>query len=208
MSLYDGAGPCMALNGAIRKVKADYALCCDMSPNCASFYADVPRETKYLIASRCDPATFDALADRDVRLWHVNDTPEIELALTPRIGAGPSVGLKSLVMAAMLGYNELDVYGLDACYIDGRHHAYPQDWAIDDTKEVEIEGRTFLTTVPHLRQLECFVDNARELRESGITIRVHGEGMIAWVDYLRGMGFGGQLTMQLHTEPPSIPCPT
>lgn len=177
------SGPVAVLNGAQAVVKnADLSICYDMHPNCARFFRE-PTAKQYLIGSRADPAVRKALRGQDVRIWHVLDAPEKNLGLSPLVGGGPSVGLKSLLLLYFMGYREFDLYGYDSCLVGGEHHAYKQDWHVE--KEIltaTVMGREFKCWPWMIAQAESFIEQARIMRGWGCKIKVHGDGMIAWAD--------------------------
>lgn len=204
-ALADLSRPVVALNGAIRHVdRCDYAICYDMDPRCAAFYADRKPSVQYLIGSRADPATFDALRDLDVRLWHVNDAPEqtfekiANWPMQPMVGmiGSPSVGLTGLTLLRYMGFTDFHLYGYDSCYVDGKHHGYVQRQNdADPVMEVAFGGRTFTSTTWMIKQAELSIPLFELLRKAGCTIKVYGDGLIAWVDMFRAMGgFGPNQT--------------
>lgn len=200
-TLADQSRPVVALNGAIRHVdRCDYAICYDMDPNCATFYKE-RRPTTYLIGSRADPATFDALTGLDVRLWHVNDAPEQSFeqhggwAMQPMVGmiGSPTVGLTGLLLLRYMGFTDFHLYGYDSCLVDDQHHGYPQHWNDGESVlTVQFGGREFRATPWMLKQAELSIPQFEQMRRAGCTIKVYGDGMIAWVDMFRGMGGFGQ----------------
>lgn len=177
--------PIAALNGAFgvllqRGIVPDYAICYDPTKHNAEFYRQAPKQTTYLIASRCDPAIFKALEGRKVRVWHVFDEPEIRSRVGVRmIGGGSTVGLKSLNLLYSMGYDEFDLIGYDSCLSPDRHHASDQPW--NDTEKVIMVGvgnRAYRATHWMAAQAQEALEQfrANKLRYS---VNVHGNGLIA-----------------------------
>lgn len=119
-------GPTLALNGGLRQftergLAPTYWAACDPQALVADFLKDAPRETIYLVASKCHPDVFRALEGYDVRLWHVADVD-----LPNQVRAPLSCSITMCVaweMRLAFGFTDLTVYGWDACYLDGEHHA-------------------------------------------------------------------------------------
>jgi hypothetical protein len=180
LALYHGERPCVALNGAVQRVAADYAITFDPSPQNAAWYADALPTTKYLVGSRADPSVFDALRNRHVSIWHVNDTPEAERGLLPMVGFGSSVGIRSICLLYALGVRWFDIYGMDSCVVDGSHHAYPQAWNdTDDVLTWTIDGREFQGSPWHMQQVHDFDRMLTMMPDA--RFRSHGDGAITWL---------------------------
>jgi len=148
---------------------------------------------RYLIASQCHPAVFDALEGRDVTVWHVcNDVAELDI-LSQHYGGpenfvyvwgGSTVMLRSIGLFSALGFTRMHVFGLDCCYLqkDGTPlgHAYMQDEnAYDDIMGYEIAGKDFLMSNWHAHQYQHFQDMVRDHGDC-FELQVHGNGAIAW----------------------------
>lgn len=168
----------------------------DARPDNAAFVAHAPEGIKYLIASQCDEAVFRALADRDVIVWHnmaeglqdLFEEPALDmirrapgakpLYLVP---GGSTVGLRAVALAWMSGYAKIHVYGMDGCYRGDEHHAYPQ--ALNDgVKPTEVrlghDSKTYRCARWMVRQAEEFRDMHEQLTARGVSVFVHGEGLI------------------------------
>lgn len=183
-------GPVVALNGALqvlvdRGICPKYSICYDPSPENFHFFKDAPKKTVYFIASRCDPKVFDVLKNRDVRVFHVFDSPEMEAVqqgvLNSRmVPGGSTVGLKSLPLLAAIGYDKFDLYGYDSCLVDGEHHATRQEW--NDGQEVhEIEAgdpvRRFKSTTWMAAQVQEAIEQFDE-HKLIYTVDVKTDGLL------------------------------
>lgn len=196
---------CLALNGSLR-LFTDHGLwptywaCCDpqgpregRTTPIDFLKGELPRETLYLVAAKCDPAVFDRLAERDVRVWHVKDHPAPGKY---RQATELSVTMSAMwLMYSSFGYTDFDIWGWDGCYLDGRHHAGDGDVGerastflnyggkivpdADAPEGARVEGgRTFETTrtwAAEARGAEQFFQLA-EYFDIGVTI--HGDGMM------------------------------
>lgn len=176
-------GAIAAVNGAFRHliergIRPKFAICGDSQPENAAFYATAPKGTMYLMASRCHPSVFEALAGRNVRVWHVSDTPEWHVIGAGRfITGGATTGLKALNVLHGLGFDHFNLVGYDSCYRDGRHHAGAQPWNDRDKVIISKLGdKSFLTTAWMLEQA---TQAATQFTHADYTVSVEGDGLLA-----------------------------
>lgn len=99
----------------------------DPRPHKVTLIGTPQEETEYLIASACHPKMFDHLEGYNVKLWHVFDTTEEGDRLLPRgewaLTGGCSIGLRTLTLAAFLGFRDLHIFGMDGCSGKTGQHA-------------------------------------------------------------------------------------
>lgn len=170
-------------------VVPDVHVMLDAREDNAAFLEGAPAKTRYLIASQCHPAIFEALKDRDVTLWHnaFGDGEAMREALGEHwdnrpcvlIPGGGTVGLRALWLCFFSGFRTIHVYGMDSSYEDGRHHAYPQ--ALNDGEavmDVTMAGKHYRAARWMVRQAEEFRETWSDLRDRGVTIHVHGRGLL------------------------------
>lgn len=175
-------------------VRPDAHVMLDARPDNAAFVKNAPSFVKYLIASQCDAAVFDALADRDVMVWHnmaegLQDLFEPHALAMMRgegrplylVPGGSTVGLRAIALAWMSGYRKIHVYGMDGSYRGDDHHAYPQ--ALNDgVTPVEVRlstgGKPYRCARWMVRQAEEFKDAYAALSDEGVSVFVHGSGLI------------------------------
>ena len=106
-----------------------YTAVCDPDAVMAKYLTKTNEKVKYLIASGCNDAVFETLKDRNVVLWHCHSdeyAKEMQAA-DPEyfgVGGGCTIGLRSLSIAIVLGYQNIHFFGYDSCIEDGEHHAY------------------------------------------------------------------------------------
>jgi hypothetical protein len=156
----------------------------------------VPR-CRYVLASQCHPAVFDAVQDYDnVWLFHAATADDEAIRRTLDayyfeqwygIGGGTTVVSRALSLLRTLGYLRFDLFGVDSCWMDGQNHAYSQpENARDRRFRIEIhptghpEARREFHVAPwHLKQLE---DMTQMIRVNGdhFLLNVHGDGLLAY----------------------------
>ena len=150
----------------------------------ADFVRNPQKGITYLIAAQCHPKVFEALAGHDVIVW-VADVPGMrELAdRTPKplglVGGGSTVGLKAMALFYLWGFRLMSLFGMDSCYREEAHHAYPQ--ALNDGERVIdtiIHGRRFFCSPWMLAQAEDFRDDAKRLIGRGVELKAYGSGLI------------------------------
>lgn len=182
---FDGR-PTLAVNGALRlftdrNAAPDYWCACDPQAHLADFLKNPPKSTTYLVASKCHPSVFDALKDRNVIVWHLDDYATWDLVSErDAIMSAVSVTICSFEVMDRLGFRSFDTWGWDGCYIDGRDHACPQTHRGTDI-ENDVGERMFQTTTSWALEAQ---DAWNKLK--GWPIRIHGPGMIGAIfDYMR-----------------------
>lgn len=178
----------IALNGTAKwlcdhNIIPDYHVILDARPENANFITDCG--CKHLIASVCDAELFNRAGD-NVMLWHPLVTgiqdylpKDREYAL---VGGGSTVGLKTMALAHIIGFEEIHLYGFDSCYHGEDGHAYPQELNKNERViDIEIAGRAFKAAAWMVTQAEEFQVLAMDLVASGRVITVHGDGLIPYI---------------------------
>jgi hypothetical protein len=197
-----GSGPSMADNlDAIRQHLADGATIFAMN-GAAAFLAsrgimpdyqvmiDPREETKqlvgpaldHLIASQCHPSIFEAVPH--ARLYHLQiEGIDDDLPTYPHpfalVGGAASVGNTSTVLAYVLGYRELHLYGYDSSHRDTQSHAFRQPMNVGEPNCVVMwNGKTYRTSLTMKLQAEKAQDTLRLLEAEGVKVFVHGTGLL------------------------------
>jgi hypothetical protein len=136
----------------------------------------------HLIASQCHPAVFDALPD--AKLYHLqiegidDDLPEYPHPFA-LVGGAASVGNTSTVLAYVMGYRNLHLYGYDSSHRDAQSHAFHQKMNDGEPNcAVTWNGRTYRTSLTMKLQAEKAQDTLRLLEGEGVKITVHGTGLL------------------------------
>lgn len=184
----DIGGDVFALNGAARflsnhLVPADYQIIMDARPETADLIGPAKQ---YLFASQVDPECFRRKPQ--AILWHATygevlpdeqegfPSHEDGYAL---IGASVSVGNTALGLLYALGYRTIHVFGMDSSHRQGASHAYLQPMNdADPCTIVECNGKRFMCSVTMSLQAKYFMERARQLKDLGVSISVHGSGLL------------------------------
>ena len=180
----------LALNGSARflnlhGIMPDALMLLDARPDTNNAFLQCETLSLFL-ASQCDPSLFDEEAIPPVTLFHI-DTPHIgayvpgERQITA-IGGGCTVGLIALSLAYTQGFRDVQLYGYDSSYQDVTHHAYPQPQNDeDDTINVMVAGREFITSPWMVYQVEQFQQLIPQLAKLDCLVTVHGSGLLPFV---------------------------
>jgi SAM-dependent methyltransferase len=151
---------------------------------------------RYLMSSQAHHATVAALPREQTWLWHSGDSELVKRMHEHRameagrdhewypVFGGTTVMLRALPLLAMLGFRKFDIYGWDSCLRDDAHHAYAQP-ENDGGRvlEIEVGGRSFrcngwmAVQANELPRVIRYVLGPIE----GLELRVHGDGLIAWI---------------------------
>jgi SAM-dependent methyltransferase len=96
------------------------------------------------------------------------------------VGGGTTVGLSAMVLAYVLGYRKIHLYGYDSSYREDRSHAYyqfdPQSIPCVST----VAGRSFHTSLAMAKQAELFPQLSDSLIDLGCLITLRGDGLLPW----------------------------
>lgn len=199
--LYFQGAKVVALNGALawlvdQNIRPSAAVVVDARPSNARFLApDVPGLLHY-VASQCDPAVFDMVEGRErVAIWHsLTDENGMAAELDHFYGAGHWLGVmggttvasRALSLLRSSGYVRFDLFGVDCCWLNDRHHAFDQaENAGDRRVKLSIQAErgdapaaVFECAPWHVQQLEDFLQMIR-VNGSHFLINVHGRGLLA-----------------------------
>ncbi len=179
-------GATLAVNNALQLFtdqdkSPTYWAGCDPQQHLADFLKNPPTNTIYLVASKCHPDVFEALKDRKVILWHVDDPCILDLVGIERmVPTACSITLTSFGLMEMLGYTTFEVWGWDACYQDGKSHANDQIHAGQDVRigvpdETQPDGyRYFHTTNSWALEAQDAMDKL-----PAFNVSIMGDGFIA-----------------------------
>lgn len=186
--------PTFAVNGSHdwlldRRVTPTAMVMVDARASNNRFLTRPQRETRYLLASQCHPSAFDLLSNYDVLIWHAMADPMVETKILQDyylgccfpVQGGSSVGTRTIMLAAMMGFTQLHVYGLDSCYLEGEHHAYNQpENDKDGVARITCNQQEFLVAPWHVSQAIDFVNMAKGPAKD-LQIEVYGPGLIAHI---------------------------
>jgi hypothetical protein len=196
---YWAGGKIVALNGAYKwcienNFKPSACIVLDARESNARFVEEPVERCRYLLASQCHPKTFEHCADRDTFIWHACSGGDTEYEVLKEyyfnqvhpIQIGTTVGIRAISVLRMLGFLRMEVFGLDSCWLDGKHHSYEQEQNARERRVkvwLQPEGRPdkamhFECAPWHARQIQDFQELIKE-RGNLFQLNVHGRGVIA-----------------------------
>jgi hypothetical protein len=200
--LYFAGAKVVTVNGSYqwcldRNIRPSAQVVLDARKENARFVDPVVPNCKYMIASQCHPDTWAKVAGRpDVFIWHAvtpaNTTSkpvldEYYLRKWQPSPGGTTVIMRAISLFNLLGFMRFDLFGVDSCFMDGKHHAYAQPENAGDTAHpftVFPTGhpelsRTFQCAPWHAKQLEDLLQCIRMFGH-GFALNIHGDGLLAY----------------------------
>jgi hypothetical protein len=126
-----------AMNGSYDHLQSqgiipDVMVMLDARPENVRFVQNPQQSTTFYITSQCDDEIFDALEGYKVVLVHANTPGVYELLEHEKaqpvhlMGGFTTVGILALILAKLLGFQRIFMFGMDSSYRNGEHHAYEQ----------------------------------------------------------------------------------
>lgn len=214
--LWEGA-ILVTLNGAYhwcleRNLRPNTQIIMDARPSNARFLQPAVPHCRYVLASQCAPAVWDAVAGRD-NVWIFHAAVRQESAICEvldtyycgqwiGIGGGTTVASRALNLLRTVGYVRFDLFGIDCCWHGDQHHAFEQpENASDKRARVFVgvkdqPGQTpFLVSPWMLKQYEDFLTTLK-INGKHFQIHVHGRGMLAHTVQRLGGGDLDSLTIE------------
>jgi hypothetical protein len=181
-------GMVFAMNGAAtfllkHGIRADYQVVADAKPETATLVE--PKASRHLFASQVDPACFAAVPG--ALLWHLHmDNMEDAFPQARKarggyalVGGGAAVGNSACALAYVMGYRTLHLFGYDSSHRGEASHAYDQPMnAFIPVIDVDWAGKSFRSSVAMKAQAEKFMITGQALKQEGVAITVHGEGLL------------------------------
>lgn len=149
------------------------------------FVQNPQHDVKYYIASQCDPVIFKALEGYDVTVFHCHTEGVAELLKDVKdktvalLGSGTTVGMKAALIAELLGYRTVHLFGMDSCYLGDQHHVYKQTMNDSDRIITAVYGdREFKLAPWMVGQAQDFMEFV--MRFTGL-VTVAGNGLLAHI---------------------------
>lgn len=147
---------------------------------------------QYLPASACHRRMFDHLAGHDFRIWTPLLMPqdgEEHIELYQPLGeilvnGGSNVMMRTMFLANLMGFRDLHFFGLDYSYPPEHvgEHVIDHPCKVEETQRRKLKGAdgTIYHTTDHYWQwaIEFFILR-RFLMDLGMTLTMHGNGMVA-----------------------------
>ena len=160
----------------------------------ARFIDPVVDTCKYIFSSQTAPEAVAKVPDHQAWLFHSGENEIMRACIEeysreqgadrswyPVIGGSTVIG-RGLVVLAILGFRNIEVFGWDSCLRDGQHHAYPQ--AENDSQhvvDISLGGRTFKCHPWMVVQANEVPKIIRHVlgKIEGFNLEVRGDGLIA-----------------------------
>jgi len=146
---------------------------------------DISPETEFLMASCVHPKVLEHLSNHNAKitLWHTYaGEPEAQIPLIFPKGewvsmGGANVGLRAFVLARMLGFTDMHIFGMDGSFKAGENsHAAEHPHAQKKYILAEYDGKQYATTTAFL---ECARGTFHELRLlPDVKTHFYGDGLI------------------------------
>jgi hypothetical protein len=196
----------VTLNGAYqwcldRNIKPDTQIVMDARPSNARFLDPALPQCRYVLASQCAPAVWDAVEGRpQVWIFHAVLRQESEASTILDayygghwigIGGGTTVATRAINLLRTVGYVRFDLFGIDCCWHGDQHHAFEQP-ENDHDRPVKMwvgakgqPATPFLVTPWMAKQFEDFLQTIR-VNGQHFQLEVHGKGLLAFA--LRTLG--------------------
>jgi len=138
--------------------------------------------TKWVVCDISDRTTFQALEGYDVVLW---DAPQGEEELKPHsICGGPSAISRAPLIAAVLGYQDVTIFGADSCYLGKTTHVYgASSPAVSadippDAIRVRCDGEEWLSILGLVGQAEYLAELIDAINtQTKIRVRIVGRNL-------------------------------
>lgn len=204
-------GKIVAVNGAYqwcidRNLKPSAAIMLDAREFNARFVETPVEGCRYLLASQCHARAFELCAERETFIWHACSAGDKEVDVlkqfyfqpdvkenenwtrTHPVTIGTTVGVRAVSLLRMLGFYSIELFGLDSCWLDGRHHSYEQAENNHDIRKSiwlkpyrrDDKAIRFECAPWHMQQAQDFMNLIKE-RGDHFQLNVHGPGLIATI---------------------------
>ena len=173
-----------------RGIVPDGLIILDSRPFNVRFVKGLDKSVNLLLSTQCDPSVFEAGEGHEIVSWHPHlggKSGVREDRDTVLIGGSTTVGMRALRIAHVLGYREIHLYGYDSSYRGNESHPYPQPENDGDTlREVTVAGNRFVSTAWMIRQADDFRLIAYSLLCEGVSLHVHGFGLLPTIAHEMG----------------------
>lgn len=168
-----------------RGVIPQWHMDCDPRPHKTKFLEPPRKEVTYLMASCCDPKTWEILKDSKVYIWHMHNGPETAEWVKENdpwgmlVGGGSTAGLRALQVGGLLGFSKFDIYGMDGNFVDGQFRAGQSKAPPQNVIDIKVRNRQFQTTD---LMLNAAVEYIYTVKNYPIECKLHGDGMIRAIE--------------------------
>ena len=180
--LWQQGFPVMAVKGAhdwlmSNGIIPQYAVAADPKPERATIFKWLNDNTIYLCASQCHPDMWEYMRGYKVIIWH-SETNLLHRNLddfkdTPLVPGGSTTGLRALVLAYLLGFRKLELFGFDSCVAeDGEYKIGSEDR--DNEVDVFIGEKKYRAALSMVPQVQDLMPTLQLI--PGVKVNAHGEG--------------------------------
>lgn len=196
----DLVGDVMTVNSALwflleKNIVPKWHVIWDAFEVCEKFAIPNPDIT-YLIASRCHPKVFERLKDCNVIVWHAGGDHDIadilsskevqdRIGIQPMINGGSAGVTRGMFVLSTLGYKDIHIFGGDSSYGEGDQTHIMGSVVKEKDMVVSLGDGSpgapmawFRTTPEWCQQVNEFRTMFAMFAERGLTLTVHGEGMM------------------------------
>ena len=203
----------IALNNAYNwlidnRIRPSAVIMADSRDFMARFVERAVPDCKYFIASQCAPEVFAKVMDRETHIWHCcNDETEVDILDEYYLGhnyhpvaGGSTVALRAIGLMRMLGNRYMDLFGIDSCHMNGKHHAYEQPENDDEeVRSIVYAGETFICESWMVNQYRDFMSFlARDGNK--FFLNIHGDGLLAYALRVNAQVHLDELNQQVKGE--------
>lgn len=176
-----GDGPMLAVNGSINLftqhgIAPTYWIGCDPQAYLAELLPDnPPKDTCYLVSSKCHPDVFDRLKHRKVAIWHLDEHAYWDLVSErDPVMTCCTVTLCAFEVMHRLGFRKFETWGWDGCFFGDMAHATDQPGS-DAVRMIEVGDKVFRTTTSWAIEAQ---DAIHKFLVNPFDVNIHGGGMI------------------------------
>lgn len=141
------------------------------------------RRVQYLLASSCHPRVFEALKGYQIKVWHVlsNAKDLVTLGHYPPgqwvLTGGTNVGMRAMVMARLLGYVDVHIFGMDCSAGETFHTgSHPNDPPKVAWMPVRVGDTVYQSTALFVGYAKQFFHEMLQLPDVEFTL--HGDGLL------------------------------
>lgn len=166
-------------------ITPQYMFCFDADPLALEFFTP-HKDITYLLASRCVPEAFKILEGCRICIWHAAGDERITEILEkhqrnePMIIGGSAAVTRALILAMPMGYTEIHVYGGDSSFAADDTHIR-QSTTVERRMAIKCNGRVFETAPWMTIQVTDLEKLAPLVKQLGITLHFHGDGLLQHV---------------------------
>jgi hypothetical protein len=177
--------PCITVSGALdflqdRGVIPDYHAECDGRDYKTKHLEHANKDTRYIMASVCNPRMWHLLEGCHVEYWHTANGQHVVDWIGKHdlgsilIAGGSNIGLTAIHIGGILGYRDFRLFGFDGNFQGDARHAGPHYAAPQRMIRRIANGRVWMTTP----QMSNAADELLRLYDDrNIDIKIIGDSM-------------------------------